>query len=191
MNHDRLVQRLTALGMVMSPNRPPAEASMWVRETARLLNDIAEDVLCEAIDTLQKRMKFLPTVAEIRELADPVMDERRCKFARLDAMRRFLESGQPLPKLIPHKRPVMERRGEPMSELDCAELNQILENLGAISRYRPDGSRYDVAERKPAKPTFDRPQMPTRQDYIDWGVDPAVLDKIEAEKRTISPTGGR
>lgn len=184
MNHERLVQRLTALGMVMAPNRPPAEASVWVRETARLLSDIAEDVLCEALDTLQKRMKFLPTVAEIRELADPVMERRRKDRGRLDAMRRYLESGKPVGKLvqIEPQRNIMDRRGEEMSEADCEELNGILESLGACTRYRPDGSRYEVSKRAPKIVRHDRPQMPTRSDYIAMGVDPEVLDSIEAEK---------
>jgi hypothetical protein len=46
----------------------------------------------------------------------------------------------------PSKRPVLERRGEPMSETDAAELNRILESLGATARYRPDGSRYSIGE---------------------------------------------
>lgn len=39
---------------------------------------------------------------------------------------------------------VMDRRGEPMSEEDTAELNGILEKLGAVARYRTDGSRYSI-----------------------------------------------
>jgi hypothetical protein len=194
MNHERLVQRLTALGMVMSPNRPPAEASMWVRETARLLSDIAEDVLCESIDELQKRLKFLPTIAEIRELADPVMERRRSDRAKLDAMRRYLESGKPIGEFVraEHKRPIMDRRGEEMTEAECEELNRVLESAGACSRYRPDGSRYEVAKRAPHIVRHERPQMPTRADYIAMGVDADVLDKIEAEKAQADtrPKGG-
>jgi hypothetical protein len=182
----RLKQRLTALGRVMAPNRPPAEATMWLHEVSRLLSDIAEDVLCESLDTLQKQLKFLPTVAEVRELADPIMERRRREASRLDAMRRYLESGQPIGKLvqIDHKPPVIDRRGEPMTEEETEELNRILENLGACTRYRPDGSRYQVAESTRRARDNERPppRMPSRQDYIDMGVDPAVLDRIEAEK---------
>jgi hypothetical protein len=46
----------------------------------------------------------------------------------------------------PTKRSVMDRRGEAMTEEDTAELNGILENLGATARYRADGSRYLVGE---------------------------------------------
>lgn len=42
----------------------------------------------------------------------------------------------------PVKKHVMDRRGQPMSEADTAELNGILENLGADARYRPDGTRF-------------------------------------------------
>lgn len=145
MLRERLLQRLTALGMVLSPNRSPADGAMWVRETARLLNDIAEDVLCEAIDTLQKRMKFLPTVAEIRELCDREMEKRNREYSRLDAMRRYIESGQPMPKhdVSPPKH-LMDRRGQPMSDEDTAELNAILESVGATKRYRSDGTRFDA-----------------------------------------------
>lgn len=45
----------------------------------------------------------------------------------------------------PSRRSVMDRRGEPMSEADTAELNRVLEALGATARYRADGSRYTVA----------------------------------------------
>ena|SRR5690242_572281 len=42
----------------------------------------------------------------------------------------------------PTTRDVMDRRGEPMSAEDTAELNERLERLGATARYRPDGTRY-------------------------------------------------
>lgn len=189
-DRDLLVKRLTALGIVMAPNRSPADAQMWVRETARLLGDLPEDLLLTAIDECQKRLKFLPTVAEIRELADPFVEQRRRDFARLDAMRRYLESGQPLPQVVPPKRSLMDRRGETMTESECDELNGILERLGACSRYRSDGSRYEVSKSEPKKVRPDRPQMPTRADYIEWGVDPAVLDQIVAVDGKMRAAGG-
>lgn len=44
----------------------------------------------------------------------------------------------------PTKRSLMDRRGEAMTEADTAELNSILESLGATARYWPDGTRYFV-----------------------------------------------
>lgn len=96
---NRLIDRLTALGMMMAPSRPRAEAAIWLREMARLLGDLPEDILSDAIDAIVKTCKFLPTVAEIRELADPVMERRRTVAARCDAMARLLASGQPIPDL--------------------------------------------------------------------------------------------
>lgn len=43
-----------------------------------------------------------------------------------------------------HRKPVMDRRGEPMSQEDTDELNGVLERLGAKARYRPDGSRFMI-----------------------------------------------
>ncbi len=44
----------------------------------------------------------------------------------------------------PTARPLMDRRGEAMSDDDTAELNTILESLGATARYRADGSRHSA-----------------------------------------------
>lgn len=63
----------------------------------------------------------------------------------LEARRNSVKSDSTLRLEGPvRKRNVMDRRGEPMTDEDTAELNQILENLGATARYRPDGSRYVV-----------------------------------------------
>lgn len=50
----------------------------------------------------------------------------------------------PTATLLPAPKSLMDRRGEAMTEAECAELNGILENLGATARYRPDGSRYQI-----------------------------------------------
>ncbi len=44
----------------------------------------------------------------------------------------------------PAKGPVMDRRGQPMSQDDTDELNSTLEKLNATARYRSDGSRYMI-----------------------------------------------
>ncbi len=51
-----------------------------------------------------------------------------------------------MPSLPPPPKHVLERRGEPMNEIDTAELNRILEWQGAKARYRTDGSRYLIDE---------------------------------------------
>jgi hypothetical protein len=45
----------------------------------------------------------------------------------------------------PFKHP-MDRRGEPMSAEDTRILNNCLEDAGATARYRPDGTRYSIAD---------------------------------------------
>lgn len=52
----------------------------------------------------------------------------------------------PASQLLPAPKSLMDRRGEAMTEIECAELNSILESLGATARYRPDGSRYQIAD---------------------------------------------
>lgn len=107
-SHNRLVDRLTALGMMMAPNRPPAEASIWLREMARLLADMPEDILGDAIDRALIGSKFIPTLAEIRERADPNLEQRRRVAARLEAIQRLIESGAnvpPAPRMESHPQP--------------------------------------------------------------------------------------
>lgn len=64
------------------------------------------------------------------------------------------------------------------AEID--EMNAIMARIGAVTRYRPDGARYEVdsaAERKPPRGPL---RNPTRQDYLDMGVDPASLESLTA-----------
>jgi hypothetical protein len=55
------------------------------------------------------------------------------------------ESGQLAIAGLAKPRPLMERRGEAMTQDETDELNKILENLGATARYRADGSRYLIS----------------------------------------------
>lgn len=41
---------------------------------------------------------------------------------------------------------LMDRRGQPMSAADTERLNEILAGLGAVARYREDGSRYTIED---------------------------------------------
>ena len=47
------------------------------------------------------------------------------------------------------RKPVMDRRGEPMSESDTFALNKELERLGATVCYASDGTRYDAETGEP------------------------------------------
>ncbi len=63
---------------------------------------------------------------------------------------RFVKSPIAMLREIEHdpRRDVMDRRGQPMTESDTFKLNKRLEQLGAIARYRSDGSRYLITEEK-------------------------------------------
>lgn len=164
---EKLVKRLTALGMVMAPNRPAAEATMWVHEMTRLLRDLPEDLVCEAIDHLQKTCKFLPTVAEIRELADPALEARRRDVARLDAMARLIASGAVIPELRKREEPEPKAAEPPCTPEQAAaivaEFGLAVDPLERIARHSGP------------------PRMPTRADYIALGVDPSAFASNRSE----------
>lgn len=77
--------------------------------------------------------KIVPAI--LAEVEDALKTRQR---NRLD----LIETRPPSQGLVTAKRHVMDRRGEPMTEEETAELNTELERLGATARYRPDGSRY-------------------------------------------------
>lgn len=160
-DRERLTQRLILMGAAMAPNRPEAEATAWVHETTRLLADMPLDILCTALDDHQRTSKFLPTVAEIRELAEPSYERRRRAAARLDAMARLIESGQHVPEYAPPRAPEPQPEVEPCTPEQAAA---IMEEMGLKSETKAMLRRH----LGPAK-------MPTREDYIALGVDPAVL----------------
>lgn len=107
----------------------------WLTVAWSTLKDIPPDVLIVGAEAARRKCdhpsKIVPTIIE--------------ETAQMVRWRQELAIEQPLAINGPPKRkPVMDRRGEPMSEEDTAELNGILEKLGASARYRPDGSRYFI-----------------------------------------------
>lgn len=114
----------------------------WLAVAWNTLKDLPGDLLrigaAKARLTADHPSRIVPAImAEVSALL-------KC---RQDAAREERERLERLPP--PTTRNVMDRRGEPMSVEDTAELNRHLESLGATARYRPDGSRYFV-ERKAA-----------------------------------------
>lgn len=70
---------------------------------------------------------------------------------------------------------------------DSEEVNALLVRVGAVTRYRPDGTRYEAETASSIRETRGPPRKPTRQDYIELGVDPATIDTIMAEKHERRP----
>lgn len=83
-----LNDRLSTMYLDMSHDTNPDKATVWLHERMRLLGDIPQDILAPAIDEAIKRSErgFLPSVGAIRAIADPQLDERRQKVARLRKM---------------------------------------------------------------------------------------------------------
>ena len=167
-----LALRLEALWN-SSPHSGALKASDWLRETGRLLADLPGDILQHAIDEAVKGAKagFMPTVGEIRAIADPIHEERIVQERRLRAL------ANP-PQSSPELRIVQQPEG--MTPDQAEEWNAIMAKAGASTRYHPDGSRYEVS-RNSESPRVNGPaRRPTRADYIELGVDPAVLDQISS-----------
>ena len=66
----------------------PRAMAIWLSETARLLSDLPHDIAAHAIDEAIKtsRHGFLPSVGEIRGVADKLLAERRDQIDRLRKM---------------------------------------------------------------------------------------------------------
>ena len=122
------------LGLVAPVTMTADQQALWIVSAVDALSDIraseVAEVSMEVRRSVQRPSQIVPKIAEL------VAAKRERQRGRIE----------PLPSIEgpPPKRPVMDRRGEPMSEEETAELNDILERLGAKARYRADGSRFFV-----------------------------------------------
>lgn len=88
---------------------------------------------------------------------------------------------RPRPQELAPTVPPERRIERAMTPDQIEEWNAIMARAGASTRYRPDGSRYE-AETATHRSEARRPlRKPTRQDYLDMGVDPATLDAMSAD----------
>jgi hypothetical protein len=81
---DWLQKRLRLLWKSSSPANS-LEANAWLHETGRLLMDLPGDILAEAIDTAvrQSLRGFMPTIGEIRAIAEPEVALRKKQAGRM------------------------------------------------------------------------------------------------------------
>lgn len=135
-----LARRLEALWN-SNPHAAALKASDWLKETGRLLADVPFDILQDAIDVAVKGAKggFMPTVGEIRAIADPVLNERRTQIRRLNAM---LAANGPPPELAAEIE-------APMTPDDVSDLNKTMKRFGIKTRYRADGTTFQLAPDQP------------------------------------------
>jgi hypothetical protein len=130
---DQFRNELTACLSLVVPVGMTEEARRdWLAVAWGTLSHLPADVLaigCEAArKTCDHPSKIVPTI--LKETADVMRWRREANETHTTV-----------------RRPVMDRRGEPMSDEDTAELNGILDRLNACARYRSDGSRYEVERR--------------------------------------------
>lgn len=85
------LDRLTTLVTVFTLGRvapDPRQLAIWMSETSRLLANVPHDILAHSIDLAvqSSRHGFMPSVGEIRAVADPLAAERSQQLDRLDQM---------------------------------------------------------------------------------------------------------
>ena len=85
-----LGQRFTALWDTFMAGRQvePVVATSWLMETTRLLDDLPHDILSFATDESVKRASrgFMPSVGEIRAIADPLAEARKQHLERAEEL---------------------------------------------------------------------------------------------------------
>lgn len=99
-----------------------------------LLQDVPFDILRSAFKAVAQTSRFFPTIAEIREAATPALRDRRNKINALKVLEmKHRLDGEPV------------RTEQPaMTAADITEANAAFEKLGIRTRYRLDGTSYEV-----------------------------------------------
>lgn len=87
-DRDWLQKRLRLLWKSSTP-AGSLDATAWLHETGRLLEDLPQDILAEAIDqaVMQSERGFMPSVGQVRAIAEPRVRDRQRAAARLAAIR--------------------------------------------------------------------------------------------------------
>ena len=98
---DVLLDRLTLLGMAMIRGLSDPERKAWLHETARLLSDLPERILLEAIDDCVKEpgRVFAPSVGEILDKASVPLTRAEREAANLRKLANLIAGGVEIPDL--------------------------------------------------------------------------------------------
>ena len=92
-----LGDRLTILWTMFMASRVQVDAealTIWLAEYTRLLADLPHDIVAHSIDRAiqSTRHGFLPSVGEVRSIAEPLAEERDRIIERLSRLVQFEES---------------------------------------------------------------------------------------------------
>lgn len=133
--------RLSSMALAFGHDRDVDKATAWLAETGRLLLDLPQDILDQAIDQAIKRADrgFMPAVGQIRAIADPLAEARARQADRLARMAELAADAAPAAC-----RPVDE---PPADEdlIDPAEVeisNARMRRMGLDLRFRADGTSW-------------------------------------------------
>jgi hypothetical protein len=145
------------------------DATAWLHETGRLLADIPQDILADAIDSCVKSSErgFMPTVGQIRAVADPRMQQRETHAARLRSIERVKNGATVTKEEAPRPRAAIDSS---LAESTADILKRVWPTMGKHEPGYDDKS--EALNLDPNRPI----RKPTRADYIVWGVDPSALE---------------
>jgi hypothetical protein len=134
-----LLDRLSLLWDHMSTDRDPNRATAWLHETHRLLVDLPQDILGEAIDRAIKESErgFIPSVGAIRKHAEPEAADRERRSRILDGMVRAMASGES-----------PGDDGEPLKRCTPEEADAIMREFGL----RANPARYPEKKDESGEP---------------------------------------
>lgn len=148
--HQPLIDRLTMLGMSMANGRSDAQVHAWLHETARMLSDLPQHVLFDAIDQCVKEpgRVFVPSVGEIREKASARLAKEERRAARLAGYAKLIAEGVEIPEWVAPP-PPMWGDPQPEPEPNCTpeEAAAILKEYGLPSSYGQKLASYLNPER--------------------------------------------
>ena len=133
-------ERLRQLAIKVSPGMSVAQADPWRDVMAEALSDLPALVaLTAAKRALHRPMKFMNEIeGVVREIAAEIEGERREAKWRLERLRADMERIASPPVALPAPEAV------PMTAADIDEANALFQRLGIRTRYRLDGTSYEV-----------------------------------------------
>ena len=179
--HGALVDRLTMLGMSMANGKDSDQVRAWLHETARLLSDLPQGILSDAIDECVKEpgRVFVPSVGEIREKAAPILAREEYAAARLQQLARLIEEGAEIPEWVPPRSYRLEPGPEFRAEDRCTpeEARKILAENGFHSHFA-DKMAERLGEQLSGPPK-------TRAELIAEGITPPPLNTDPDNRITV------